>query len=195
MSVVLKAYTQGVSGETPENILAHAYSQCYQKPASIEVVIRHLSHMSVLEHISFTFDIELSRVSWEQLVRHRIASYTAQSHRYTEPSVEDVDFYIPMEVPEEFIDEWVTDAFLAHQVYKKWRARGITKQTARYLLPKGVSIKATWSINLRSLLNFLEQRTGKHAQEEIRLFAEDIWQAIKPLFPHLAPKLEEVFRG
>ncbi len=40
---------------------------------------------SVLEHISFTFLIEgISRVCSHQLVRHRIASYTQESQRYSE---------------------------------------------------------------------------------------------------------------
>jgi len=40
---------------------------------------------SVLEHIVFTFLIDgISRVTSHQLVRHRIASYTQESQRYTE---------------------------------------------------------------------------------------------------------------
>jgi thymidylate synthase (FAD) len=194
MTVKLIAYTHGVEGATPEELLASAFSKCYQRPPNIDAVLRNLNHESVLEHISFTLDIEVSRVTWEQIVRHRLASYTAQSHRYTEPSAEDVDFYIPSEVPDEFIDEWSTDAFLSYQVYKKWRARGITKQTARYLLPKGVSIKATVTMNLRSLLNFLKLRLDPKAQEEVRLFAEEVWQEVRPLFPRLEEALEGKFR-
>jgi len=40
---------------------------------------------SVLEHVTFTFLIEgISRVCSHQLVRHRIASYTQESQRYSE---------------------------------------------------------------------------------------------------------------
>ncbi len=212
MSVKLVAYTQGAEGQSMEDILAQTFSQCYQRPASIDVVLRHLSHMSVVEHLNLTFDIQMSRVSWEQLVRHRIAllddegnpvtnasftgeSFTAQSHRYTDIQPEDVTFFIPSEVKPEHVEEWETDASLTYLIYKKWRDRGYSKQTARYQAPCGVSIKAAWTINLRSLLNFLELRTGSHAQEEIRLFAEDVWRAVKPLFPKLAPALEQTFRG
>ena len=42
-----------------------------------------LSHMSPLEHISFSFAIEgVSRTLTHQLVRHRLASYSQQSQRY-----------------------------------------------------------------------------------------------------------------
>ena len=42
-------------------------------------------HFSPWEHASYTFVIDgLSRVASHQLVRHRVASYTQMSHRYTE---------------------------------------------------------------------------------------------------------------
>src|SRR5450756_2404890 len=41
-------------------------------------------HLSVLEHALFTFGVEdISRVSTHQLVRHRIASFSQQSQRYS----------------------------------------------------------------------------------------------------------------
>jgi len=42
------------------------------------------SFPSVLEHVTFTFMVEgISRVTSHQLVRHRLASYTQESQRYT----------------------------------------------------------------------------------------------------------------
>lgn len=48
----------------------------------LEVICR--GHTSVLEHAVYTFEAVCSRVCSHQLVRHRIASYTQQSMRYTE---------------------------------------------------------------------------------------------------------------
>lgn len=43
-------------------------------------------HESALEHIVFSFKIEgISRLCLQELVRHRIASYTVESTRYTMP--------------------------------------------------------------------------------------------------------------
>ncbi len=54
----------------------------------IEIWIKELvkrSHGSPLEHSSYTFSVEgCSRVCSHQLVRHRLASYTQQSMRYSE---------------------------------------------------------------------------------------------------------------
>jgi len=48
-------------------------------------LIDSLKYPSVLEHIVFTFYIEgISRICSHQLVRHRIASYTQESQRYSE---------------------------------------------------------------------------------------------------------------
>lgn len=194
MSVTLVSYSRGVNGETPEDILSWAFSQCYQKKPNIQAVVRNLHHQSVLEHISFTFDIQLSRVAWDQLVRHRIASYTAQSHRYTDIQEEDLMFFIPSDVKDEDMIEWMDDLAHNYKVYKKWRDRGYKKETARYQATIGVSIKATVTFNLRSLLNLLSLRTEAHAQEEIRKFAEEVWQEVKPLFPNLQEVLERSFR-
>jgi len=50
-----------------------------------EIVKR--GHLSILEHISFTFSISgVSRVLTHQLVRHRLASYSQQSQRYVKIS-------------------------------------------------------------------------------------------------------------
>lgn len=196
MSVKLIAYSQGVNGQTPEDLLSLAFSKCYQRPASIEAVLRNLKHESVLEHVSFTFDTKMSRSCWEHLTRHRIASFTAQSHRYTDIEKKDLVFFIPTEVKiNDNADEWLEDAETIYNIYRKWRNKGYKRETARYLAPIGVSIEAIVSFNLRSLLNMLELRTSAHAQEEIRLFAEEVWQEVKPLFPQLAAALEKGFRN
>lgn len=195
MAVKLVAFTHGINGESVEELLVHAFSQCYQKKANINVVMKHLDHQSVLEHVSFTFEIELSRVAWDQLIRHRIASYTAQSHRYTDIKQNDFIFFIPSDIKEEHISEWLIDLNNNYLIYKKWRDKGYKRETARYQATIGVSIKATVTYNLRSLLNLLKLRTDDHAQEEIRIFAEEIWKQVKPLFPNLADELERSFRS
>jgi thymidylate synthase (FAD) len=195
MSVKLIAYSQGTNGATPEDLLSHCFGQCYQKSPNIDAVLRNLGHESVLEHILFSFDIQLSRVAWDQLTRHRIASFTAQSHRYTDIEKKDLVFYIPSEIKKnEDTDEWLEDAESIYNIYKKWRNKGYRKETSRYLAPIGVSIKATVSFNLRSLLNLIKLRTSPHAQAEIKEFAEEVWQEVRPLFPKLEQALEGKFR-
>ncbi|MFP3080542.1 MAG: FAD-dependent thymidylate synthase [Acidilobus sp.] len=62
--------------------------------AEVELWIRETlkrGHLSPWEHSSYTFIVEgCSRVCSHQLVRHRIASFTQQSMRYTEASLRDM---------------------------------------------------------------------------------------------------------
>lgn len=176
----------------PEKSIIAAFSQCYQKLANIEVVKKHLKHQSVLEHVSFTFKIKVSRVCWEQLVRHRIASYTAQSHRYTDVQEQDCAWYIPTEIKKDQVPEWIEDTKTVYSIYKKWRDKGATRQTSRYLVNKGVAINAIFTMNLRSLLNFLTLRLDKHAQEEIKILAARIYQLVMPTMPNLQESFDKI---
>ena len=54
----------------------------------LSVVVTH-GYTSVLEHCVYTFEVVCSRVCSHQLVRHRIASYTQQSMRWSEGFVRD----------------------------------------------------------------------------------------------------------
>lgn len=84
MNVSLFAYTRGINGESPEE-LALLIAQVPYKMKSKNSLKAALDrgHMSILEHLSFTSRIEdLSRVSQQQLTRHRMASYTIQSDRH-----------------------------------------------------------------------------------------------------------------
>jgi len=177
----------------PEQLIQNAYSECYQKPIKFENMVKVLKHESVLEHISFHFEIKCSRVCLEQLVRHRMASFTVQSHRYSEIKPEDTHFYIPSSIEclsEELYQEWIDDCLDSYDKYAKWVDRGIKKEDARYLINKGVGINLKFSINLRSLLNFLSLRTESHAQEEIRRLAKEMQELAFDTMPNLKPHLE-----
>lgn len=96
MNLKLIAHT-----ENPEKVIALAGKLCYSE-ATIEELeegltqeviekfvnkIFDLNHQSVLEHVSFTFAVEgISRISEQQLTRHRMASYSIKSGRYTNNS-------------------------------------------------------------------------------------------------------------
>ena len=83
----------------PERIIAAAGKLCYsksdingiydglndEKSASFVEMLSRMGHESPIEHISFTFGIEgISRTCANQIVRHRIASYSQQSQRYVD---------------------------------------------------------------------------------------------------------------
>src|SRR5574343_767257 len=84
MEVELVAYTQDA-----ERLIAQIAVVCTGRkmPENYGRLLNDLydsGHMSVFEHVSFTFHINgISRACSHQLVRFRIASFTQKSQRYT----------------------------------------------------------------------------------------------------------------
>lgn len=175
--------------ENPEELLKESFGKCYQTDVNINTVIKHLKHESVLEHVVFTFDIKCSRIAHLQFVRHRIASYTSQSHRYTEPTAEDLYYFIPSSFPDELLDEWESDMKYQYNIYRKWREKGLKKEDARYHLPDSTAINFQVTMNLRSILNFLALRTDSHAQEEIKELAYSMENIVMRTMPNLKDAL------
>lgn len=176
-----------------EQLLRDSYSKCYQKPINYEKMIQFLKHESVLEHVNFTFDIKCSRITHLQWVRHRIASYTSQSMRYTKPIPEDLYYYIPPQVFKDGdVDEWINDMESQFDIYEKWLAKGYKKEDARYHLPDSCAINFQCTMNLRSIINFGTLRTDNHAQDEIKGLAKQMLDIAFNTMPNLKPHLEKL---
>lgn len=133
-------------------------------------------HHSVFEHASFTALIEgISRACSHQLVRHRLASYSQQSLRYTR--VDGDDWYvIPPDI--KFNDELLAiyDARMAKylQDYKRALDDGVLPEDARFYLPEATKTAIAVTMNARELFHFADLRTAKDAQWEIRELADTL---------------------
>ena len=78
---------------TPLEVADIAICKCYDNEphsdsekvkARINRVANVSKHASTIEHLTYSFDIDgISRSCLQQLCRHRVASYTIQSTRYT----------------------------------------------------------------------------------------------------------------
>ncbi|MEK7567015.1 MAG: FAD-dependent thymidylate synthase [Patescibacteria group bacterium] len=73
--------------------------------------------------------------------------------------------------------------------YMKLRKLGLTPEEAGLVLPYTYRVSVMWTPNIASLMNFLSLRCDKHAQWEIRVFADIIYGWFKELFP----KSHEIF--
>ena len=150
-------------------------------------------HYSVIEHASFTFSIEgVSRACSHQLVRHRIASFTQQSQRYVK--MEDVPFVTPPSIKKNKTAEDVFNKSLNNNTesYKKLLELGITPEDARFVLPPAYWTHITMTVNLRSLIHFLELRLAKGAQWEIRHLACKIFDEVYEIYPILLEHLKDL---
>lgn len=197
MKVQLLAHTP-----EPEKTVALAARMCYSNrgvdslmdalsPAEVERMVRMLTevgHLSPTEHASFTFAVEgISRACSHQLVRHRIASYSQKSQRYTDEA--HFNYIIPPSIAN---DPAARELFnkeiaLIQESYLKL-AEIVPREDARYLLPNATETKIVLTFNTRSLYNFFSQRLCLRAQWEIRELAELMLAEVKKVAPLLFAK-------
>jgi len=188
MKVSLVEYTPN-----PDRTAAFAARVCYSSDIEnieldterVKGILKRViksGHHSVLEHVNFTFLIEgISRVATHQLVRHRIASYSQQSHRYTKIRRE--SFVIPPSIEEkakELFDKYIDEAL---DVYESLLKLGVKKEDARFIIPQAVSSNIVVTMNARELLHFFALRTCVRAQWEIRQCAIDMLKLVKSKAP------------
>lgn len=162
-------------------------SICYGKEEAknvanlINTLVKN-GHTSVFEHAVFTFKITLPIFAARQLIRHRIASYTERSSRYTLP----LGFYhdeLLEKLEPEFTERIKDVEIFATDIYTELQARGVKKEVARTILPQTQLTELYITINVRSLFNFLTLRTSKHAQKEIREVALLMAKYLKEFMP------------
>ena len=147
-------------------------------------------HSSTLEHVFYNFEIDgISRGLLQELARHRIASLTVKSTRYTLKELKSIPTILPSDVEDwcvipqgvlktfssEELEEWKVDVARQLRVVQKYLKRGLSNDKVKYLLPESYKTKLVWSINMRSLQNFLSLRTDKSALEEIRNMATEVY--------------------
>lgn len=143
---------------------------------------------SVSEHLNFTFLIEdASRALTHQLVRHRLASYSQRSGRYT--GLEDGDWYvIPPTIAKkpEAVKLYVDTLSVVKDAYLTLTDEmDIPKEDARFLLPNGQFTNIAVTMNCRTLKNFFGERLCNRAQWEIRELAKEMATICKDKLPNV----------
>ena len=195
MQVQLIAYTQGVKGQMPLDIVERCASVCYNStPTTTHKIAKGCAksgHMSVYEHVSFTFIIEdVSRALLAQLTRHRHAAYSVQSQRYCD--MLNCEFVIP-----ENIDSFSVWSALRHvaDAYKAMINNRVPKEDARMILPNATPTTLAFTVNARALVEISGQRLCNRAQKEIRELFQSIKKEVAVVCPEIAalmlPKCEQ----
>ena len=132
-------------------------------------------HESVLEHVTFTFQIEgVSRALLAQLTRHRIASFSVQSQRYVDMG--EMPMVIPKSITQdkELLNEFGTAMDAVKTFYRHAVEKGIPKEDARYATPQACATSLVMTMNARELKHFFELRCCNRAQWEIRQLADQM---------------------
>jgi len=157
-----------------------------------------LKHSSTLEHLIYSFYIQgISRACLQDLARHRMASLSVKSTRHTLNELKEEDTFLSRENSlNEDVNEFsilarasryivLTDnnevnkySVIALENLRKLLVAGIPNDIAKYALPECYKTELTWTINARSLQNFLTLRSDKSALWEIRDLAKGIFKAL-----------------
>ena len=183
---------------TPLNVCSHAIRTCWQSfekgdnggEKDVELIERvgnKFKHASTLEHLYYNFYVQgVSRALLQELARHRIASLSVKSTRYTlkelrsEAPFLQGDFnnaarYLVL-TGNELIDN---ASIKALENLREILATTTTSlDIVKYCLPEAYKTELTWSVNARSLQNFLSLRSSKSALWEIRELARKIYDAL-----------------
>ena len=180
--------------ENPILAIEEAASNCYDsEPSSDGKIMKHCiksGHTSVTEFCDFTFHIEgISRALSHQLVRHRLASYAQRSQRYC--SENGFEYVIPSSIKKDptalaFYEDAMKN--ITHN-YEMLQKLGIPNEDARMVLPNACETVIEVKMNLRALMNFMNERLCTCAQWEIRQLALAMKKAIVEKYPELEPYL------
>ena len=167
---------------------------CYQsqpREDSAEQFVRMLikrGHESVLEHVSLTFHIITNRAIQNEVVRHRIASYSVESTRYVKYS--EATFVKPLGLAGASFDYWYGVVKRVEEDDHNLLKLGATPEIARDVLNLGLRSELYLTMNLRELRHFLKERTAKVAHPQMRQLAGMIYDIIKEKLPVIVEDIQ-----
>lgn len=167
--------------------------------------ILEVGHGSVLEHASISFFIGgVSRGLTHELVRHRAGTAISQrSTRYVDESTSEwafhplidqfvgmlnaddgtgealmVDIFDVKKECDEMYDVLVErlQTYLVKNGADKQTARKQARGAARGILGNALCTELVWTANIRAIRNIIEQRASPHADAEIRVLANRIYE-------------------
>lgn len=165
-----------------------------KKDEKLVAFLMREKHASPFEHCIFQFYVKCPIFVAREWFRHRWSSFNEFSMRYSVP--ENLEFWVPPEdhwrqqvgKPGDYSFEKIDSATkrgmaeaAMHKVYEEAESayrimlmNGIAKEIARAVMPVSVYTQFYWTVNARSLINFLALRNDDQAQLEIALYAEII---------------------
>jgi len=179
-----------------------AGTKSYREDAGLIDYLLRNHHTSPFEQVILTFHVKLPIFVARQWIRHRTARLNEVSGRY---SVMKDDFYVPEPddialqsennkqgrsseavdpaVAENIRAALTNDQKAAYASYQSLIDEGLTRELSRINLPLSLYTEWYWQIDLHNLFHFLRLRLDPHAQKEIRLYAEVLFDLAKKVAP------------
>ena len=158
-------------------------------------------HGTPFEHNAFRFHVRAPIFIAREWFRHRVGSFNEFSMRYAKATD---DFYVPdaddvrtqvgkpgsysfepvdAELAESTREELRAVYDAAYAAYERLVEQGVARELARAVMPVGSYTEFYWTVNARSLMNFVSLRAAETAQREIRRYADACEQFLAAEMP------------
>lgn len=159
-------------------------------------------HGTPFEHNAMRFHVKAPIFIFREWQRHRIGSFNEMSARYTQLSDQ---WYIPLSgnvrervgkpgaytyqqagpiATDTFLTTLMKDCSESYRNYLNALDDGIAPELARCHLHVNHYSEMFWTVNARSLMNFLNLRNAPFAQWEIQQYAIEVEKIFMSLMPH-----------
>jgi thymidylate synthase (FAD) len=174
----------------------------------LRYLLRH-RHTTPFEMAGVVFWLRVPIDVWRQGVRHRTASQNEYSQRYREAinavdTPQDGQWRLQSTTNKQG-SEGMLAAYYgrplstaverhtedARRIYEWLLKNDVAREQARRHLPLCTYTELFWKIDLHNLMHFLKLRMDSHAQQEIREFANAMYEQIKPVFPTIMQAFEQ----
>ena len=157
-----------------EEFIGRCASICYDSSTDSGACIKRAAacvskgHLATLRFAHATFKVSgISRACSHQFVRSKHLDFLQRSQRYC--SEEKVKFVYPS------TDDVYHGLYMCSlDVYNYLIKNGVKKEDARYVLPEATCTELNVTGNLQAWLDFINLRSGKEVQWEIRAVATEI---------------------
>lgn len=168
-------------------------------PKLINYLIKH-KHWSPFEFVDMTVEIVTRRSIAAQILRHKSFAFQEFSQRYsTATEVQSIELRrqgkTNRQSSEEVIPDFALDRDIKQHIanskmlYDKLIKQGISRETARDVLPLATETTMYMKGSVRSWIHYLDLRCSPDTQKEHRVIAEGIKTIFVNNFPNISDSL------
>ena len=175
-----------------EEFIGKCASICYDSSNTSGACIKRAAacvskgHLATLRFAHATFKVTgISRSCSHQFVRSKHLDFLQRSQRYC--NEEGVEFIYPTTGDTATYDKIYSVSLGA---YKSLLDAGVKKEDARFVLPEATVTELIVTGNLQAWLDFINLRSGTHAQWEIRTVAHEINKQLTQQCPNIFKEIE-----
>ena len=173
-----------------EEFIGRCASICYDSSTDSGACVKRAAacvnkgHLATLRFAHATFKVSgISRACSHQFVRSKHLDFLQRSQRYC--FEKDVKFIYPLGDLKGFDEHLIYHYSDCYNLYNKLIQAGVKKEDARFVLPEATCTELIVTGNLQAWLDFINLRSGKEAQWEIREVAQKINNLLATQCPNI----------